>query len=129
MTTAFEKIQQGTTEILLADELNTGLVSMEKLRIKLGLDPTAPDLHLGHAVIINKLSQFQALGHHVIFLIGDFTATIGDPSGKNSTRPPLSREEVEKNAKTYTQQFLKVLDPKLTEIRFNSEWLGKLTAA
>lgn len=126
--TAFTQIAQGATEILLADELKAKLASRKKLRIKLGLDPTAPDLHLGHTVIINKLRQFQELGHQVIFLIGDFTAMIGDPSGKNTTRPPLSREAVAENAKTYTQQFFKILDPDLTEVRFNSEWLGKLDA-
>lgn len=128
MTTAFEQIQRGTTEILLSDELKSKLAAGKKLRVKLGLDPTAPDLHLGHTVILTKLRQFQDLGHTVIFLIGDFTAMIGDPSGKNTTRPPLSPEEVAKNAQTYTQQFFKILDPKRTEVRFNSEWLNKLSA-
>src|SRR5262249_51292755 len=98
------------------------------LRIKAGFDPTAPDLHLGHTVLINKLRQFQDLGHEVIFLIGDFTGMIGDPSGKNTTRPPLTREEVIANAQTYQQQIFKILDPKKTQIKFNSEWLGKFTA-
>jgi tyrosyl-tRNA synthetase len=123
-----EKIKFGTAEILLEKELQEKLESGKKLRIKLGLDPTAPDIHLGHTVVINKLKQFQELGHTVIFLIGDFTAMIGDPSGKNTTRPPLSREQVEANTKTYTEQMFKILDRDKTEIRFNSEWLGKLTA-
>lgn len=128
MTNAFETIQRGTTEILLADELKKKLASGKPLRIKAGFDPTAPDLHLGHTVLINKLRQFQDLGHEVIFLIGDFTGMIGDPSGKNSTRPPLTREEVEANAKTYQQQFFKILDPEKTVLKFNSEWLGKFLA-
>lgn len=128
MTNAFEIIQRGTTEILLADELKKKLASGRPLRIKAGFDPTAPDLHLGHTVLINKLRQFQGLGHEVIFLIGDFTGMIGDPTGKNSTRPPLTREEVEANAKTYQQQFFKILDPEKTILKFNSEWLGKFLA-
>src|SRR5882762_7772780 len=99
--TAFEQIQRGSVEILLSDELKTKLAAGKKLRIKAGFDPTAPDLHLGHTVLINKLRQFQDLGHDVIFLIGDFTGMIGDPSGKNTTRPPLTREEVAANAQTY----------------------------
>jgi tyrosyl-tRNA synthetase len=99
-----------------------------KLRIKLGLDPTAPDLHLGHTVVINKLRDFQRLGHQVQFLIGDFTGMIGDPTGKNQTRPPLTREEIEKNAKTYREQVFKILDPDQTQILFNSEWSDKLGA-
>jgi len=129
MTTsnALEEIQRGSHEILLPDELKTKLASGKPLRVKLGFDPTAPDVHLGHTVILTKLRQFQQLGHQVIFLIGDFTAMIGDPSGKNATRPPLSREAVLANAETYTKQVFKVLDAKQTEIRFNSEWLNKLT--
>lgn len=128
MTTAFDQIQRGSVEILLEEELKTKLTSGKKLRIKAGFDPTAPDLHLGHTVLINKLRQFQDLGHEVIFLIGDFTGMIGDPSGKNTTRPPLTREEVEANAQTYKQQIFKILDPEKTQIRFNSEWLGKFNA-
>lgn len=128
MTNAFDIIQRGTTEILLVDELKKKLESGKPLRIKAGFDPTAPDLHLGHTVLINKMRQFQELGHEVIFLIGDFTGMIGDPSGKNATRPPLTREEVEANAKTYQKQFFKILDPEKTQLKFNSEWLGKFTA-
>jgi tyrosyl-tRNA synthetase len=127
-TTPFDQIQRGSVEILLADELKTKLASGKKLRIKAGFDPTAPDLHLGHTVLINKLRQFQDLGHEVIFLIGDFTGMIGDPSGKNATRPPLTPEEVASNAQTYKQQIFKILDPEKTQLKFNSEWLGKLTA-
>lgn len=128
MTTPFELIQRGTTEILLPEELQAKLDSGKKLRIKAGFDPTAPDLHLGHTVLINKLRQFQQLGHEVIFLIGDFTGMIGDPSGKNATRPPLTREEVENNAQTYAEQIFKILDREQIRIRFNSEWLGKFSA-
>lgn len=128
-TNTFDQIQRGTVEILLAEELKTKLLSGKPLRIKAGFDPTAPDLHLGHTVLINKLRQFQDLGHEVIFLIGDFTGMIGDPSGKNTTRPPLTREEVNVNAQTYQQQFFKILDPKRTQVRFNSEWLNTLSAA
>src|SRR5690606_23196322 len=99
------------------------------LRVKAGFDPTAPDLHLGHTVLINKLRQFQELGHEVIFLIGDFTGMIGDPSGKSATRKPLTREEVLENARTYQEQIFKILDPARTRIAFNREWMGKLTAA
>jgi tyrosyl-tRNA synthetase len=128
MTTSFEQIQRGSVEILLADELKTKLASGKKLRIKAGIDPTAPDLHLGHTVLFNKLRHFQDLGHETIFLIGDFTGMIGDPTGKNTTRPPLTREEVIVNAQTYQQQIFKILDPNKTQIRFNSEWLNKFTA-
>jgi tyrosyl-tRNA synthetase len=128
MTNTLDIIQRGTTEILLLDELKKKLASGKPLRIKAGFDPTAPDLHLGHTVLINKLRQFQDLGHEVIFLIGDFTGMIGDPSGKNTTRPPLTIEEVQANAKTYQQQFFKILDPEKTQLKFNSEWLGKLSA-
>lgn len=128
MNTAFELIQRGTAEILLAEELQKKLDSGKTLRIKAGFDPTAPDLHLGHTVLINKLRQFQQLGHEVIFLIGDFTGMIGDPSGKNSTRPALTREEVENNAQTYAEQIFKILDREQIRIRFNSEWLGKFSA-
>lgn len=123
----FEEIQRGTSEILLVEELKTKLASGKKLRVKAGFDPTAPDLHLGHTVLINKLRQLQDLGHEVIFLIGDFTGMIGDPSGKNTTRPPLSPEEVKANAQTYQQQIFKILDPARTTVSFNSEWLGKFS--
>ena len=128
-TNALEIILRGTTEILLLDELKQKLTSSKPLRIKAGFDPTAPDLHLGHTVLINKLRQFQDLGHDVIFLIGDFTGMIGDPTGKNTTRPPLTREDVAANAKTYQDQFFKILDSEKTQLCFNSEWLGKLNAS
>lgn len=128
MTTPFELIQRGTSEILLPEELKLKLDSGKKLKIKAGFDPTAPDIHLGHTVLINKLHQFQQLGHEVIFLIGDFTGMIGDPSGKNTTRPPLTREEVEANAQTYADQVFKILDREQIRIRFNSEWLNKFSA-
>ena len=99
------------------------------LRIKAGFDPTAPDLHLGHTVLLNKMRQFQDLGHQVIFLIGDFTGMIGDPTGKSKTRPPLSPEEIRENAETYKQQAFKILDPDRTEVRFNSEWMNGMSAA
>jgi tyrosyl-tRNA synthetase len=105
------------------------LKSKRPLRVKAGFDPTAPDLHLGHTVLINKMRQFQDLGHQVIFLIGDFTGLIGDPTGKNTTRPPMTPEEVAENAKTYKEQIFKILDPDLTEVRFNSEWMEKFTPA
>lgn len=127
MNTSFELIQRGATEILLPGDLNQKLDSGNKLRIKAGFDPTAPDLHLGHTVLLNKLQQFQQLGHEIIFLIGDFTGMIGDPSGKNTTRPALTREEVENNAQTYAEQIFKILDREQLRIRFNSEWLGKLS--
>lgn len=127
--TALEIIKRGATEILLADELEKLLAENRPLRIKAGFDPTAPDLHLGHTVLINKLKQFQDLGHEIIFVIGDFTAMIGDPSGRNTTRPPLTKEEIMINARTYEEQIFKILDPHKTEVLFNSEWLGKLTAA
>lgn len=123
------EIRRGTEEILLEDELVEKLKSGRALRIKAGFDPTAPDLHLGHTVLINKLRQFQERGHTVIFLIGDFTGLIGDPSGKNATRPPLTPEEVARNAETYKEQVFKILDPEKTEVRFNSEWMHKLGAA
>lgn len=122
-------LKRGTVEILLEAELKERLASKKPLRVKLGFDPTAPDLHLGHTVLITKLRQFQDLGHEVIFLIGDFTGRIGDPSGKNETRKPLSTEEVMANAKTYEKQIYKILDPKKTTVRFNSEWMKDKTAA
>lgn len=124
-----EIIGRGTVDILLAEELEARLKLNRPLRVKAGFDPTAPDLHLGHTVLINKMRQFQELGHEVIFVIGDFTAMIGDPTGRNVTRPPLTREEVLANAKTYEKQIFKILDPEKTEIVFNSEWLQKMDAA
>ncbi len=120
-------IRRGTEEILLENELIEKLKAGKPLRIKAGFDPTAPDLHLGHTVLLNKMRQLQDLGHEVQFLIGDFTGMIGDPSGKNETRPPLTREQVEENAKTYTNQVFKVLDPDKTIIMFNSEWMNKMS--
>src|SRR5688500_864256 len=122
-------IRRGTHEILLETELLTRLDAGRPLRIKAGFDPTAPDLHLGHTVLINKLRQFQELGHQVLFLIGDFTGMIGDPTGKNATRPPLTREEVLENARTYEGQIYKILDPAKTEVMFNSHWLGQMSAS
>ncbi len=126
---ALALIKRGTEEILVEDELVRKLESGRVLRIKAGFDPTAPDLHLGHTVLINKLRHFQELGHHVMFLIGDFTGRIGDPTGKNVTRKPLTEEDVAKNAKTYTEQVFKILDPEKTEVCFNSDWMGKMTAS
>ena len=126
---ALELIGRGADEVIKADELEARLKLGRPLRVKAGFDPTAPDLHLGHTVLLNKMRQFQDLGHQVIFLIGDFTGTIGDPSGKNATRKPLTREDVEANARTYEAQFFKVLDPALTEVRFNSEWFAGMRAA
>ncbi|BCT92386.1 tyrosine--tRNA ligase [Lysobacter helvus] len=126
---ALELIGRGADEILKRDELEARLQLGRPLRIKAGFDPTAPDLHLGHTVLLNKMRQFQDLGHQVIFLIGDFTGMIGDPSGKNATRKPLTREDVEANARTYADQVFKVLDRERTELRFNSEWFGAMGAA
>jgi tyrosyl-tRNA synthetase len=126
---ALELIRRGTDEILLEDALVKKLQRDRPLRIKAGFDPTAPDLHLGHTVLINKLRQFQDLGHEVLFLIGDFTAMIGDPTGKSVTRPPLTREEVLENAKTYEHQIFKILDPEKTSVLFNSTWMGGKSAA
>lgn len=122
-------IQRGADEILVEAELVAKLKRGQPLRIKAGFDPTAPDLHLGHTVLINKLRQFQDLGHQVIFLIGDFTGMIGDPSGKSVTRPPLTREQVLENAETYKSQVFKILDPAKTEVAFNSTWMDQLTPA
>jgi tyrosyl-tRNA synthetase len=129
LTTALEEIRRGTEEILLEQDLVERLKSGRTLRIKAGFDPTAPDLHLGHTVLINKLRQFQQMGHHILFLIGDFTGMIGDPTGKSATRPTLTREQVQENAKTYQRQIFKILDPDKTEIVFNSTWMGAMTAA
>ncbi|BFT31308.1 tyrosine--tRNA ligase [Alteromonas sp. D210916BOD_24] len=127
--TALAEIKRGVDEILPEEDLIEKLKSGKTLTIKAGFDPTAPDLHLGHTVLINKLRTFQQLGHKVIFLIGDFTGLIGDPTGKNVTRKPLSKEQVLENAKTYQEQVFKILDKDQTEIRFNSEWMDKLGAA
>ncbi len=126
---SIEQLARGTEEILMADELVEKLKRNRPLRVKTGFDPTAPDLHLGHTVLINKMRQFQELGHQVIFLVGDFTGLIGDPSGKNTTRPALTREQVAENAKTYQDQVFKILDPERTETRFNSEWMDQLGAS
>lgn len=126
---ALAEIKRGLEEILLEDELIEKLKQGKPLKVKAGFDPTAPDLHLGHTVLINKLRTFQQLGHEVIFLIGDFTGMIGDPTGKNVTRKPLTREDVLANAKTYQDQVFKILDPAKTRIAFNSEWMEKLGAA
>jgi len=122
-------IQRGTHEIISEEDLLKKLKENRPLKIKAGFDPTAPDLHLGHTVLINKLKTFQDLGHEVTFLIGDYTAMIGDPTGKSATRPPLSREQVEANAKTYQEQVFKILDPNKTKVRFNSEWFNQKSAA
>jgi tyrosyl-tRNA synthetase len=125
-------LKKGVAEVIRENELKARLEKSLKtgkpLRAKLGLDPTAPDIHLGHTVVIRKLKHFQDLGHTAVFLIGDFTALVGDPTGQSETRPPLSREQVKTNAKTYLQQVFKLLDPKKTEVRYNSEWLDKLTS-
>ena len=126
---AIELISRGAEEVLIEEELKKKLDSGKRLNIKAGFDPTAPDLHLGHTVLINKLRQFQTLGHQIIFLIGDFTGIIGDPSGKSATRPPLSAEEVKENANTYQEQIFKILDPDLTKVVFNSSWMNKMNAA
>lgn len=129
MQDALQEIKRGADELLVEAELIEKLKTGRPLRIKAGFDPTAPDLHLGHTVLLNKLRQFQVLGHQVIFLVGDFTGMIGDPTGKNATRPPLTREAVAENAKTYQEQVFKILDPALTEVRFNSEWMENLGSA
>ncbi|GAB3312450.1 tyrosine--tRNA ligase [Luteimonas notoginsengisoli] len=126
---ALDILGRGADEILKRDELEARLRLGRPLRVKAGFDPTAPDLHIGHTVLLNKMRQFQDLGHQVIFLIGDFTGMIGDPTGKNVTRKPLTREDVLANARTYAAQVFKVLDRERTEVRFNSEWFGKMTAA
>lgn len=128
-----EYLKKGTVDLIREEDLRAKLERAAKtgkpLRVKLGLDPTAPDIHVGHTVVIRKLKAFQDLGHTVIFLIGDFTGMIGDPSGKNVTRPPLSRDEINANAETYKRQMFKLLDPDKTELRFNGEWMDKFTAA
>ncbi|MCS3903474.1 tyrosyl-tRNA synthetase [Methylohalomonas lacus] len=124
-----ELLRRGADEILIEADLVKKLAEQRPLRIKAGFDPTAPDLHLGHTVLINKMRQFQDLGHEVIFLIGDFTGMIGDPSGKNATRPPMTPEQVTENAKTYKEQIFRILDPERTRLVFNSEWMGQMSAA
>ncbi len=126
---SLEVFQRGADEILPLEELKKKLSKNKPLRVKAGFDPTAPDLHLGHTVLINKLKQIQDLGHEILFLIGDFTGLIGDPTGKNSTRPPLSKKELEENAKTYQEQVFKILDKEKTTIMFNSEWMEKMSSA
>jgi len=128
VTEALARIKRGCDELIVEEEMLRKLKTGRTLRIKLGLDPTAPDLHLGHTVVINKLRDFQLLGHQVQFLIGDFTGMIGDPTGKNQTRPPLSREQILENAKSYRAQMAKILDPEKTQVMFNSEWSDKLGA-
>lgn len=128
-TSQLELIKRGADELLVEAEMVERLKSGKPLRVKAGFDPTAPDLHLGHTVLINKLRHFQELGHHVMFLIGDFTGMIGDPTGKNATRPPLSREQILQNAETYSAQVFKILDPEKTEICFNSSWFDGLGAS
>ncbi len=123
-----EIIKRGCHELIIEAEFVEKLKKGRPLRVKAGFDPTAPDLHLGHTVLINKMRQFQELGHHIIFLIGDFTGMIGDPTGKNATRPPLTREQIAENAKTYQAQVFKILDPEKTDVAFNSTWMDKLTS-
>ena len=120
------ELKRGSNEILLESELLTKLKRGKPLRIKAGFDPTAPDLHLGHTVLINKMRRFQDFGHQVIFLIGDFTGLIGDPTGRNATRPPLTPEDVQANARTYQEQIFKILDPQQTIVDFNSRWMNQL---
>jgi len=127
--TQLAELRRGTEEVLPDGGLEAKLAHGRPLVVKAGFDPTAPDLHIGHTVLINKMRQFQAFGHDVVFLIGDFTGMIGDPSGKNATRPPLSPEEIAENAKTYEAQIFKILDPERTRIDFNSRWMGKMDAA
>lgn len=122
-------IRRGAEELIVEEDLVKKLESGKRLRIKAGFDPTAPDLHLGHTVLINKLKQFQDLGHEVLFLIGDFTGMIGDPTGKSATRPPLTKEQVEQNALTYKEQVFKILDPEKTTVMFNSDWMSQMSAA
>lgn len=129
MAETLQIIKRGAQEILVEDELVQKLQRGKPLRVKAGFDPTAPDLHLGHTVLLNKLRQFQDLGHEAVFLIGDFTGMIGDPTGRNVTRKPLTREEVIENARTYEQQIFKILDPEKTLVMFNSSWMGEMRAA
>lgn len=126
---ALALIKRGAEELIVEDDLVKKLEAGKTLRVKAGFDPTAPDLHLGHTVLINKLKQFQDLGHEVLFLIGDFTGMIGDPTGKSATRPPLTKEQVQQNAQTYKEQVFKILDPEKTTVMFNSEWMEQMSAA
>ena len=128
MQNLLQELKRGSADFIGEDELREKLEKGQKLRVKLGMDPTAPDLHFGHTVVLNKLRQFQQAGHTVLFLIGDFTAQIGDPSGKSTTRPPLSAEQVLANAETYKAQVFKILDPEKTEVVFNSQWMGAMGA-
>ncbi len=125
----YEELMRGVSECIVADELKERLKTGARLRVKAGFDPTAPDLHFGHTVLLNKMRQFQQFGHEVVFLIGDFTGMIGDPTGKSATRPPLTREDVLENAKTYQAQVFKILDPDKTVVMFNSEWMGKMSSS
>ncbi len=125
----YEELMRGVSECIVADELKERLKTGARLRVKAGFDPTAPDLHFGHTVLLNKMRQFQLLGHEVVFLIGDFTGMIGDPTGKSATRPPLTKEDVLENAKTYQAQVFKILDPEKTVVMFNSEWMGKMSSS
>jgi len=128
-TEQLDELRRGTEEILVESELRELIINGRPLRVKAGFDPTAPDLHFGHTVLLNKLRQFQEFGHEVVFLIGDFTGLIGDPSGKTATRPALTPEDVAANARTYEEQVYKILDPERTRLEFNSRWMGKLSAA
>jgi tyrosyl-tRNA synthetase len=125
---SFEILTKGCVDVVTAESLRTKLGRGRPLTVKVGFDPTAPDLHLGHTVLIRKMKHFQDLGHRVVFVIGDFTGMIGDPTGRSKTRPPLTRADIERNAETYKQQVFKILDPGKTEIRFNREWLGAMAA-
>src|SRR5882724_10789738 len=120
------ELKRGAVDVIQEADLRRRIEHGRPLKVKAGFDPTAPDLHLGHTVLINKLRQFQQFGHDVIFLIGDFTGMIGDPTGKNATRPRLTEDEIARNARTYQEQIFKILDPKLTRIEFNSTWMGKM---
>src|SRR5579875_57928 len=126
---ALAELERGTQEVLTRNDLIRKLARGMPLKVKAGFDPTAPDLHIGHTVLLNKMRQFQQLGHEVIFLIGDFTGLIGDPTGRNATRPPLTREQIEQNARTYREQVFKILDPELTRVDFNSRWFGSMPAS
>ena len=129
MSSCLDELERGVVEVLPTGGLKDKLEKKQALRVKLGFDPTAPDVHLGHTVIINKLRQFQDQGHEVIFLVGDFTASIGDPTGKSVTRQPLTKEEIKINAKTYQDQVFRILDPDKTRVVYNSEWMSQLSAA
>src|ERR1700716_1845258 len=129
LETPLEIIKRGSDELLVEEELKTKLARGKPLVVKAGFDPTAPDLHLGHTVLLNKMRQFQQFGHEVIFLIGDFTGLIGDPTGRNATRPALTPEAVQANARTYEQQVFKILDPVRTRVDFNSRWFGQMPAS